>query len=75
MWFIHNYPSYGLVLDQVTKGYKGCPQCGQNATTRQLAALEKNVYLRHHRYLNRHHLYQSLKRVIDGKEEMQPPPP
>ncbi len=31
MWCIHDYPAYGLVSGQVTKGYKGC---GPNVSTR-----------------------------------------
>lgn len=74
MWCIHNYPTYGLALGQVTKGYKGCPQCGPNISIRQLVALEKNVYFKHYKYLNIHHSFQSLKRLFYRKEEMWPPP-
>jgi uncharacterized protein (UPF0212 family) len=30
MWAIHDLLTYGLLLVQVTKGYKGCPTCGPN---------------------------------------------
>jgi hypothetical protein len=33
MWYIHDYPTYGLASGQVTKGYKSCPQCNPNITT------------------------------------------
>jgi hypothetical protein len=74
MWYIHDYLEYELASGQVAKGYKGCPQCGPSIITRRSAALGKNVYLRHCKYLYRHHLYQNLKRVFDRKEEMRPPP-
>jgi hypothetical protein len=28
MWIIHDFPTYGLVVGCVTKGYKRCPICG-----------------------------------------------
>jgi hypothetical protein len=28
IWTIHDFPTYGLVVGCVTKGYKGCPICG-----------------------------------------------
>jgi len=28
IWIIHDFPTYGLVVGCVTKGYKGCPICG-----------------------------------------------
>ena len=45
MWCIHDYPTYGLVSEQVTKGYKGCTECGPKVTTRQSAMLGKNLFL------------------------------
>ena len=69
MWCIHDYPAYGLVSGQVTKGYKGCIECGPNASTRRSTALGKNLYLGHRRYLTRYHPYRRLQRAFDGKEE------
>lgn len=74
MWCIHDFPAYGLASGQVTKGYKGCPECGPNVTTRRSAALGKNVYLGHRRYLSRSHPYRRLKQAFDGDEELRPPP-
>ena len=74
MWCIHDYPAYGLVSGQVTKGYRGCVECGPNVTTRRSAALGKNVYLGHRRYLRRNHPYRRLRRAFDGTEEIRAPP-
>ena len=74
MWCIHDFPAYRLASGQVTKGYKGCPECGPNVTTRRSAALGKNICLGHRRYLNRSHPYRRLKRPFDGNEELRAPP-
>lgn len=74
MWCIHDYPAYGLVSGQVTKGYKGCLECGPNVSTRRSASLGKNVYLGHRRYLQRNHPYRRLRRAFDGTEEIRAPP-
>jgi hypothetical protein len=44
IWYKHDFPAYGLLSGQVTKGYKGCPECGPNVSTRRSRALGKNVY-------------------------------
>lgn len=74
MWCIHDYPAYGLVSGQVTKGYRGCTECGPNVTTRRSTILGKNVYLGHRRYLRRHHPYRRLQRAFDGTRENRAPP-
>jgi hypothetical protein len=74
MWCIHDFPAYGLVSGQVTKGYKGYTECGLSVTTRRSTALTKNVYLGHRRLLNRTHPYRRLQRVFDGSQETRPPP-
>ena len=74
MWSIHDFPAYGLLAGQVTKGYKGCPPCGPHVSTRRSKYLEKNVYLGHHRYLAMHHPYRRLKSSSDGEEDRRGPP-
>ena len=74
MWCIHDYPAYGLVSGQVTKGYKGCTECGPNVTTRRSAMLGKNLFLGHRRYLSMSHPYRTLRRAFDCKEEWRAPP-
>jgi hypothetical protein len=74
MWCIHDFPAYGLVSGQVTKGYRGCTECGPSLTTRCSTTLAKNVYFRHRRFLNRTHPYRRLQRAFDGSQETCPPP-
>ena len=64
----------GWLLVKSQKGYKGCPECGPNVTTQRSAALGKNLYLGHRRYLSCSHPYRRLKRAFDRNEELRPPP-
>ena len=41
LWTIHDFPAYGIVAGCVTKGYRGCPCCGPETTSRRSAALKK----------------------------------
>jgi hypothetical protein len=75
LWYIHDFPAYGLTSGQVTKGYRGCTECGPNVTTRRSKALEKNVYLGHRRYLSRWHPYRRLRQAFNGQQEDRAPPP
>ena len=69
MWSIHDFPAYGLLAGQVTKGYRGCPPCGPNVATRRSKSLGKNVYLGHRCYLAMNHPYRRLKSSFNGGEE------
>ncbi len=51
MWSIHDLPTYGLLVDQITKGFKGCPTCGPNTSSHHFRNLGKMVYEFHHRWL------------------------
>ena len=73
LWSIHDFPAYGLLAGQVTKGYKGCPPCGPHVSTRRSNFLGKNVYLGHCRYLAMHHPYRWLKNNFDGEEDRRGP--
>jgi hypothetical protein len=44
MWTIHDYPPYGLVARCVHQGYKACPICRPNFTSRHSLELGKVVY-------------------------------
>ena len=74
MWSIYDFPAYGLLAGQVTKGYRGCTPCGPHVSTRRSKSLGQNVYLSHHRYLAMHHPYKRLKNSFDGEEDHQGPP-
>ena len=44
LWSMHDFPAFGVVAGQVTKGYRGCPVCGEHTISRRSLALRKNVY-------------------------------
>lgn len=44
LWSLHDFPAYGVVSGSVTKGYVGCPCCGENTVSRRSAPLRKNIY-------------------------------
>ena len=41
---MNDFPSFGMVAGTMTKGYKGCPNCGPETESRRSKALRKNVY-------------------------------
>ncbi len=75
MWAIHDLLGYGLLSNQVTQGYKGCPMCGRNTTSRHSKRLGKSTYVHHHRWLRRNHSYQTDVCDFNGKCGRSPPPP
>ncbi len=58
MWMIHDFLTYGLVAGCVHQGYKACPICGPNLTSRHLLELGKVFYEGSQRWLPRGHPYQ-----------------
>jgi hypothetical protein len=44
IWTIHDYPGYGLLSGCAYQGYKACPLCGPNITSRYFKPLKKCVY-------------------------------
>lgn len=74
LWTIHDFPAYGLVSGCVTKGFKGCPVCGPNTTSRRSMALKKCVYDDQHRkWLPMDHPYRRST-AFNGHGEMGTPP-
>jgi hypothetical protein len=67
MWAIHDLPTYGLLLGQVTKGYKGCMACGPNTCSCHSTKLCKTTYVDHHRWLSLDHPYQRNAHDFNGK--------
>ena len=57
IWTLHDFPAYGLVSGTVTKGYVGCPCCGEQTCSRRSVALKKNVYscYQYRRWLSPNH--------------------
>ena len=74
LWTVNDFPAYGLISGQVTKGHKACPVCGPNVVTRRSKALKKNVYLGHRRHLPMAHQWRRQRANFDGQPDMRPPP-
>ncbi len=74
LWTVNDFPAYGLISGQVTKGHKACPVCGPNVVTRRSKALKKNVYLGHRRNLPMEHQWRRQRSNFDGQTDMRPPP-
>ena len=74
LWTVNDFPAYGLISGQVTKGHRACPMCGPNVVTRRSKALKKNVYLGHRRQLPMAHQWRRQRSNFDGQTDMRPPP-
>ena len=74
LWTVNDFPAYGLISGQVTKGHKACPVCGPNVVTRRSKALKKNVYLGHRRHLPMAHQWRRQRSNFDGQTDTRPPP-
>ncbi len=48
MWTIHDFPTYGMIVGFVTKGYRGCPICSTHTISCRSKAICKNVYTCQH---------------------------
>ena len=44
IWTIGDFPAYGLLAGCTTKGFIGCPVCGEGFRSRRAKLLRKNVY-------------------------------
>ncbi len=51
IWTIHDYPWYGLLSGCAYQGYRACPLCGPDITSRYSKPLLKCVYCRFRRWL------------------------
>jgi hypothetical protein len=69
MWTIHDFPTYGIVMGCVTKGYMGCPICGPNIVAQYSKHMRKMVYTCHRRWFDCTHPYRRNKCWFDGKLE------
>jgi hypothetical protein len=56
IWTINDFPAYGLVSGQQTKGYRGCPICGEDTCAEQSVAMKKMLYLGSRRFLCTRHM-------------------
>jgi Transposase family tnp2 len=54
---INNFSAFGNMSGLKTKCAKACPIRGDETHSIRLKIYNKNVYMRHHRFLTRYHLY------------------
>ena len=76
MWTLHDFPAYGVVSGNVTKGYVGCPCCGEHTVSRRSIALKKNVYscFQYRKWLSENHPLRFDTVHFGGSEEHRSPP-
>ena len=75
LWTMYDFPAYGIVAGCITKGYKGCPKCGENTILRRSLALRKNVYDdQYRRYLPCGHPWRLAIPEFNGVREIRGPP-
>ena len=70
LWTISDFPAYGLISGQQTKGYKACPVCGPNIVSRSARGPKKDkiVYVGARQRLPEDHVFRSDLR-FNGLEE------
>lgn len=74
LWLVHDFPAYGLLSGQQTKGYKGCPLCGEETCAEHSGVLGKMVYLGARRFLDLQHRFRNARRAFNGHTERMPQP-
>lgn len=74
LWLVHDFPAYGLLSGQQTKGYKGCPLCGEETCAEHSGVLGKMVYLGGRRFLDLQHRFRNARRAFNGQTERMPQP-
>jgi hypothetical protein len=76
MWTISDFPAYGLISGQQTKGYHGCPCCGPLTDAKRIRGPsgDKIVYMGMRKRLPPNHEYKTNKR-FNGLEEHGTAPP
>ena len=70
LWTISDFPAYGLISGQQTKGYKACPVCGPNIVSRSARGPngQKIVYVGARQRLPEDHAFRTDMR-FNGLEE------
>ena len=66
---ISDYPALGNLSGQTTKGFNACIYCMDETASMFLKNSRKMVFMRHRRYLRRHHQYRRRQRDFDGTME------
>lgn len=68
-WTINDFPAYGNLSGCIVKGYNACPVCCEETKPYRLAHCQKMSYMRHRRWLPRHHPYRKQLAPFDNTEE------
>jgi hypothetical protein len=68
-WTINDFPAYGNLSGSIVKGYNACPVCCEKTKPHRLAHSQKMSYMRHRRWLPRHHPYRKQLSPFDNTEE------
>jgi hypothetical protein len=74
LWTVNDFPAYGLIGGQQTKGYKGCPVCASGTCADHSRVLSKMVYLGNRRWLPQGHRFRRAHAAFDGNAEERDPP-
>ena len=74
LWTINDFPAYGLISGQQTKGYQGCPHCVTDTYANHSHSLKKMVYLRSRRWLLRGHRFCRARLAFDRNVELREAP-
>ncbi|XP_040361932.1 uncharacterized protein LOC121049286 [Rosa chinensis] len=76
LWTINDFPAYGNLSGSIVKGYNACPICVDKSGPYRLKKGNKMSFMRHRRYLPRHHPYRKQRAAFDNtvEEELAPVP-
>ena len=72
IWTVSDFPAYGMLSGQQTKGYYACPVCMDDVNSSRHA--NKTCYLGHRRWLDQNHPWRMDAEAFDGTQEHMPKP-
>ncbi|KAL0550069.1 hypothetical protein IC582_014567 [Cucumis melo] len=71
LWIINDFSAYGNLCGCTVKGYHACPICGEKTSSIYLPKGRTMEYIRHRKFLPRHHPYRKHKKVFNGAQELE----
>ncbi|XP_062006033.1 uncharacterized protein LOC133723231 [Rosa rugosa] len=76
LWTINDFPAYGNLSGSIIKGYNACPVCVDETRPHRLKYSKKIAFMRHRRFLPRHHPYRKQAAAFDNtiEEDVAPSP-
>jgi hypothetical protein len=69
LWMMNDFPAYGTLSGQYTKGYKRCPECVMKTKADYSNELWKIVYMGIRRWLCPEHRFRRSQIPFDGNQE------